>query len=190
MQRQKIVLISILFLIFSGTAGASTIIPVDLETMAHKAGSIFYGRCSDVRLEEDERGLTSTVVTYDVIRNSKGEDGSTITFRIFGVATTEEGSSQPTTIWGIPPFTEGREDVLFLYPVSDWGFTSPVGLWQGSFPVEETEDGPQLRVENKSYRNALKNRNVKDARRIERSNVRTPDQLLDEVEEILGKKPQ
>lgn len=163
---------------------ASTIIPAGLTKMSQKAGKIFYGRCVDARVVQDERGFTSTLVTYEVLRGVKGTSSPMVTFKVFGVAT-DESTDQPSTLVGITRFYPGKEDILFLYEESPWGFTSPIGLWQGDFSVIQTEEGPRLSVTSKSYRSTpgvgLK---AADSGKYP---IVTPDDLLDEVEEMLNK---
>lgn len=174
----------IIILLISSTATASSIIPTDLDGMSHKAGKIFHGRCIGVDIIKDENGLVSTLVTYEVLRGVKGVATPTVTFKIFGVATKDvEGSAQSTLV-GVGDFSPGREDVLFLYQESPWGFTAPIGLWQGEFPVMQTDEGPRLSQKSRSYQTTIGS-GVKAAVSAEKK-ISTPDSLLDEVEEILG----
>ena len=169
-------ILSTLFL--SSVAMATSVVPVDLKTMATKAEKVFYGRCIGVDVQEDENGLRSTYVTFEVERGVKGADGNTVTFKIFGEAP-KEGNGFSTGIIGMPHFQEGDLRVLFLYPGSRRGYTSPVGLGQGSFSAVETEVGPKL---------VNKKLSVQDTtmKEVVGNNIpETPDELLDRVEELL-----
>ena len=181
-KRFLIVLFVLSFLFISFNGRASSVVHVGLEKMSQKAGNIFHGQCTGINVVEDERGLLSTEVTYEIIRSVKGEAGEKITFKVFGAAT-DEGSNHLTTMTGITRFYPGREDVLFLYEASPWGFTSPIGLWQGDFPVVREDGKTRLVQNNRSYRNAVTTRMTKSAR--VQKEIITPDDLLDEVEEIL-----
>ena len=179
-------LIFISLILFVSRFGySSSVVPVDLEKMSVKAGYIFHGVCTDVKTVEDENGFIATEVTYDVIRSVKGNENDKITFKVFGFAT-GEGKDTGTTLVGLAPFYYGREDVLFLYKESPWGFTSPVGLWQGSYPV--IRDGADVSISRKSeaYNSTIAAKGFKAASSRNRvSEIVTPDNLLDEVENIL-----
>lgn len=162
---------------------AATVVPVNLEKMSMKAGRIFHGVCTGVKVVNDERGLLATEVTYQVLRSVKGEVGDRITFKVFGAAV-RDGHNQPSAMVGSTQYYSGREDVLFLYGDSPWGFTSPVGLWQGDFPVTRRDSGEaELVRTSSSYRNAIPGVSIKASAK--RGKVVTPDDLLDEVEDIL-----
>ena len=172
-----VLILSTLFL--SSVAMATSVVPVDLKTLATKAEKIFYGRCADVDVQEDENGLRSTYVTFEIERGVKGADGNAVTFKIFGEAP-KEGNGFSTGIIGMPHFQEGDLHVLFLYPESAGGYTSPVGLGQGSFRAVETEAGPKL--VNKKL--SVQDKTMKEV--VGNDVPETPDELLDRVEDLLN----
>lgn len=172
-KQSSLVFVAAIILLITAAARASSVVPVDIEQMSLKAGKIFHGRCIDAKAVQDKKGIDSTLVTYEVLRGVKGEPSSTVTFKVFGSSS----------------FAAGSEDVLFLYEESPWGFTSPIGLWQGSFSVVQSEDGPRLSRKSRAYQEtfgtgmkaASVSSSITGGRRIA-----TPDDLLDEVETILG----
>ena len=182
MQKKIIaVLAFIISLTLISSAFASSVIPVDLKQMTTKAGNIFYGVCKDVQVAEDENGFMATTVSYDVIRSVKGGGPKTIKFKVFGVAA-DIATEQPTTLIGMPRFYLGREDVLFLYKASGGGYTSPIGLWQGAFPVVRKDGESKLVDSSDSYKQTL-SLGTKTVGR--GADIITPDDLLDQAEEIL-----
>jgi hypothetical protein len=106
---------------------------INLEEMTQKAGRIVAGRCVAVEVIHDSSlDVVVTRVTVSVeraVKGVKGADGSTVVFRMLGDATSSSG----TGIVGLPRFAVGEKVVLFLYPESRSGLTSPVGLDQGKF---------------------------------------------------------
>lgn len=136
-------------------AGATMTLPVSLERMTARAGMIFVGRCVAVSEAEDERGLPATYATFEVVHPIKGVSGARVTVKHFGTASSphtlslvpelapgEEGIVQTARIMRHPyRYRPDEEVVLFLYPESRWGFTSPIGFGQGLFRVFEAEDG-------------------------------------------------
>lgn len=141
---------------------------------------IFYGRCKDVKVATDERGLTSTIVTYEVFRGSKGVDPKEVTFKVFGSASGMTG--RVSTIRGMPLFYVGREDVLFLYKESELGFTSPIGFWQGALPVIGVNGKKVLLNTKNSERITVGYKSMKNAAS---PDISTPHELLDEVDNLL-----
>lgn len=170
-------------LLYSATSGATSIVPQNLEGMAAKAGKIFHGYCVNTEVRKDERGLVSTFVTYRVLRGVKGVEGKTVTFKMFGAAAKTENSATPA-ITGLSGFYEGREDILFLYDESPWGFTSPIGIWQGSFPVFRAADGPRVIVPHDAVSVGADLR-FKAAGGLDSDDMATPDSFLDIVEDLL-----
>lgn len=163
---------------------ASSVVPVDLKKMSEKAEHVFYGKCTDVNVIEDELGLVSTEVTYEIFRAVKGDYlKDHITFKVFGDASGESEDEMATLI-GMTLFQPGREDVLFLYEESPWGFTSPIGLWQGNFPVVQENGRSKLVKSARSFQTTFSG-GAKAASGISRR-IETPDDLLDEVERIIN----
>lgn len=180
-----------LALLISGTPClASQVRPINLEQMAQKAGHIVSGRCTSVEVGQDPAlRIPVTTVTLEVEHSLKGRGGRTLTFRMAG------GSSGPGAIriaGGTPSFAPGEEVVLFLYPTSRAGLTSPVGLGQGKFVVRRDKAGRSLAVNGVGNRGLLKGLSS-EARdhlgfRVEPDQVAAPvarDQLLAMVRDLL-----
>ena len=120
---------AILLLWFSGL-GAASVDRINLFEMVRAADRIFWGRCLQTEPgREPSTGLPVTAYTFEVLRGIKGaHTGESIRFRqLSGGAT--------GAIRGLPEFSQGQEILLFLYPDSRLGLTSPVGLAQGMFRV-------------------------------------------------------
>lgn len=106
-------------------------LPLNLEQLTDYADRIFTG----VPLKREERLDSKTnipIVEYtfkitEVIKdsNKKISNSNKVTFR------------QWKPISGDVDFSPDKKYVIFLNPNSKIGFTSPVGLWQGQFEVEE-----------------------------------------------------
>jgi hypothetical protein len=105
--------------------------PMTLEDLVRSAGTILAGRVLDVREERHPRYpyLIVTRVTLAVERTFKGGAGASsrrFTFRQIGGLTRFR-------ILDLPGYRVGEELVLFLYPESAYGLTSPVGGMAGKF---------------------------------------------------------
>ncbi len=120
---------AILLLWFSGL-GAASVDRINLFEMVRAADRIFWGRCLQTEPgREPSTGLPVTTYTFEVLRGIKGTQAAeSIRFR--------QLSGGPTgAVRGLPEFSRGQEILLFLYPDSRLGLTSPVGLAQGMFRV-------------------------------------------------------
>ncbi len=105
---------------------------VNLNEMTAGAGRVVHGRISEVRrgVHPDYNHIAVTFVTLDVIEMLKGRAATRLTFMQFA------GAAQARTHnYHLPKYAVGEEVVLFLYPESRYGFTSPVGEGQGKFQV-------------------------------------------------------
>lgn len=117
-----------------------TVGPLPLRQMTAEAVRIVHGRVVAVRSDRDERGLPATWITLEVLDALKGGAASETTIKQFGVADPLPDGTAASII-GMPRFTPGEEVVLFLYGESTLGFTSPIGLGQGVYRVEDTANG-------------------------------------------------
>ena len=142
-----------LFLLFlltlSSTATATMVLPLSLKEMTDQAGKIFVGRCQEISTDLDEQGIPSTYVRLRVLEAIKGVSaGSTVLVKQYGTPprrlSVAEGERaivpffSPLSAIALGP---GEESLLFLYPESRLGFTSPVGLMQGKFMIRPAPDG-------------------------------------------------
>lgn len=114
-------------------ANATRIRSVALAERSRVAGRIVVGRVSSVRLGSHPRysRVVVTNVTVRVRETWKGAPGQTLSFMQFGDAS---ATGRPTgartrmpRIPGLPSYRVGEEILLFLYPPSAAGLTSPVG---------------------------------------------------------------
>jgi hypothetical protein len=136
----KLVPAALVLAALASPAVASKVRPMTLEEMTERAGRIFSGHCTGVRVvEQPGRGMPVTKVTFRVDRTLKGRPGGILTIRQpggQGVA-----GERSAGILGLPRFRPGEEVILFLYGESASGLTSPVGLGQGKFTVYTDKDG-------------------------------------------------
>lgn len=116
-------------------AGAMDVLPLTLEDVADRAGSIVHGTVVEVAPGRDADGLTATWVTVAVAECVKGGVGPRLTFKQLG-ATEPLGDGSLFRVPGLPRYRAGEEVVLFLHEPSARGFTSPVGLGQGVMRIE------------------------------------------------------
>lgn len=112
---------------------AASVRPLDLDNLVDNATTVFQGRCVDTRSERDAaNGMIVTLTTFQVDEVLKGDVASVHTIKQIGGRIGYEVHR----VDGMPAFTPGDEYVVFLYGVSSAGFSSPVGLAQGRFPVK------------------------------------------------------
>lgn len=123
----------IVALISASGLHAASVLPLGLERLQEDAKAIFVGTC--IANESGFDADTQMVVTYTTFRVDvpvKGIEGDTYTIKQVG----GEGAEGSLVVPGVPKFVPGREYVLFLPPRSELGFSSPIGLEQGSFSVQ------------------------------------------------------
>ena len=122
-------------------AQAMKVRAVELDDMVAQADRIFVGTCVEARSEMDvKHGIVSTLYAFTVSRPIKGNLGLTLTFRQYG----GQVAKRRTVVHGLPAYAPGQEVVLFLHPDSDWGLTSPVGIFQGCYAVITEGDGRRV----------------------------------------------
>ena len=163
-----------------------------LEEMTERAGRIFSGQCTEVRVvEQPGRGMPVTEVTFRVDRTLKGGPGGALTIRQPGVA---GGTERGVGILGLPRFRPGEEVILFLYGESASGLTSPVGLGQGKFTVVTDKDGLRWAVNDYGNRNLFRETPDAPGERPVAAADRGPrgipaDDLLESVRTLLRPEP-
>ncbi len=132
-------------------------LPLNLEEITSAAGRIFTGICTNVEeIENDpESKLPVTKYTFKITEAIKGLQGKEeVTFKQWK-PTTKDAS-----------YKAGEKYILFLYPDSERGLTSPVGFLQGQFEIEKK--GLIRRsevVRNKSSNRGL-NRNLRTQKKV------------------------
>ena len=137
----KILFVSISWFGAIAASLAMSVLPLQLDEIAANAQLIFQGTCTGNRSEHDSQtGMVVTYTTFEVQETLKGSVGPSHTIKQAG-GETDHASHR---IEGIPSFTVGQEYVVFLYGVSNLGFSSPVGLGQGQFAVVDGPTGRQL----------------------------------------------
>lgn len=133
----------VIALVSAGSAVAATVRPMLLDEIIDTATIAFQGTCTANRVEQDT--TTNFIVTYttfevrDVI---KGDVTATHVIKQIG-GTLSDGVSG-MVVHGVPKFTVGEDYVVFLAGVSSLGFSSPVGLTQGRFNVEQGATGKTI----------------------------------------------
>jgi hypothetical protein len=130
----------------AAVADATKVKSVNLEKMIEEADRIFIGTC--VAAEEGSlpgSDIPITLYTFSVSERIKGAIGETLTIRQVGVRKPRIQGDEALVfrIPGMPVYQVGQEVVLFLAADSQLGLTSPVGLMQGAFTVEE-RDGRKM----------------------------------------------
>ena len=107
---------------------------LDLAQIVTAADRAFAGRVVAVHSGRDTAGTPATWVTFAVDTPLKGRLGNEITIKQIGAS---EPLSDGTTLRlpGVPSYKIGDELVLFLAGDSEAGFTSPIGLEQGKYPI-------------------------------------------------------
>ena len=125
---------------------ATKVKSVNLEQMVQGANRIFVGTCVAVE-DGTVPGTEIPIATYTflVSERIKGVMGDTVTIRHFGVREPRMRGDQVLVqrVPGMPIYHVGQEVVLFLIEDSSLGLTSPVGLFQGVFAVQE-RDGKKV----------------------------------------------
>ncbi len=112
---------------------AGQVRPLNLEEMTQRAGTIVAGRCVEVIAEDDTgSGPAMSRLRFEVDRSVKGSPGDELSIRMLG-RPRADGSGW--SVAGLPRIRPGEEVVIFLYPESRSGLTSPVGFGQGVFSV-------------------------------------------------------
>jgi len=138
------------FYFFSGlflalSASASSMMPISLEQLSTRASIIFYGEVVSNEVQRDSQsGQLVTFTTFNVLESIKGNTTSTHTIKQLGGKDPEANIN--LRIYGIPEFQTNNRYVIFLPEKSSIGFSSPLGLHQGSFSVT-TENG-ELMISN------------------------------------------
>ena len=113
-------------------------LPRSLDQLTAEASVIVHGYVVSTKVEPHPQlhNLMTVVVTMNVLDTYKGKAQKSLVFRQY--------------IWDIDPtratavYGKGKEMVLFLRPVSEYGLTSPAGLNQGVFRVSRTASGQAI----------------------------------------------
>jgi hypothetical protein len=103
---------------------------VNLAEMTAAAGRVVHGRVAEVRPGRHPRqpGLAVVFVKVAVTETLKGAPARELSFMQYAGG----GAA-----FHLPQYRVGEEVVLFLYPESRYGLTSPVGEGQGKFTARD-----------------------------------------------------
>jgi hypothetical protein len=111
---------------------AQRTVRMNLEQMVAEAGIIVRGTVVSVNSSVDpETGILSTFITIDVSENFFGAGDGWITLKM--LASRTAGGARKFT--ELPGYTPGQEIIAMFHAPSEIGFTSPVGMAQGTFTV-------------------------------------------------------
>lgn len=134
---KKTIAAATLLVLIVTTVWATHVKPVNLQDMVASADRIFLGACIKAEETTLPSGLTATEYTFQVRRGLKGvNSGDTVTFRQLHAS-----GRQSLSIPGLPRFRHGQDTLVFLHGDSKLGLTSPVGLSQGVFQVQQSNEG-------------------------------------------------
>lgn len=119
---------------------AATVLALMLDEIIDTSAVAFQGTCTANRTERDpSTNYVVTYTTFDVSDVLKGDVKATHTIKqIGGIMPAGEASFR---VHGVPTFTVGEDYVVFLAGVSSAGFSSPIGLGQGRFTVQQGATG-------------------------------------------------
>jgi len=123
-------------------ASATSVLPISLEQLSVRAHLIFHAEVIGNEVRRDtQSGQIATYTEFRIIDSIKGDVGSTHTIKQIGGR--HEESKIIMRVHGVPRFQTGKNYVVFLPEKSSLGFSSPLGLHQGSFSVLKI-DGEQI----------------------------------------------
>ena len=133
--KQYIIAFSLLFNLFSlSSVSATSLRPISLEQLSTRATLIFYGEVLSNQVKQDEQsGQIATFTKFKVIDLIKGNAADSHTIKQIGGELKDRNMA--LRVHGVPKFHVGKSYVVFLPTKSKLGFSSPLGLHQGSFSV-------------------------------------------------------
>ena len=149
----------------AGVSWCSSLVPVNLPEMVRQADRIFVVTAVSERTGRDERGIPATVTTFKVSQVLKGAHAARIEVKQFGV-TEVQPDGLAAWIDGMPRYQAGSEYLLFLKPDSVFGFTMPVGAFQGTFDVKPAGQGKKAIVNSLGNANLLRGLEAEDLARL------------------------
>jgi hypothetical protein len=126
-------------------AHASMVVkPLTLDEVTAESKHVVHAVVTRVTAGRDDAGVPATWTTLEVVETLKGARERSFTIKQYGVATPLADGTL-TRVAGMPTYEVGEEVVLFLRDASRRGFTSPVGLGQGSYRVRRDGQTPEVR---------------------------------------------
>lgn len=137
----RAIFLALLCLLASGgNASAAMVLPLGLDRIHGDAKDVFLGECVSNSVELDPQ--SNRVVTYTsfkILETYKGKLSGRHTIKQIGGSLPEANLN--VRVPGVPEFDIGKRYVVFLPQASNLGFSTPIGLHQGAFPVETDETG-------------------------------------------------
>jgi hypothetical protein len=138
---------------------------LDLATMAESAGTIVSGRITQLRPGSHPKypNIGVLYVTMKVNETLKGTPRQQFTFMQFtgrAMNSSKKTLAVAYTLSDLPSYRVGEEVVLFLYPASSVGFTSPVGGPQGKFQIRRDPGEPATVISEGGNRSLTVNRSL------------------------------
>jgi hypothetical protein len=124
---KRCILTGILLFVLCSHAHGAAVRELNLEGLCRSAGTIVWGVCTGVETQD-----AALVYTFAARRMLKGGSADTVTLRMHKAASLHARA---------PRFAEGQEVLLFVYPESELGYSSPVGFGQGVFMVSNLSGG-------------------------------------------------
>ena len=118
-------------------------LPLSLEQLSTQASLIIFAEVVSNQSKLDEQsGRIATFTEFKIVDLIKGDAEERHTIKQIGGYDAQ--SKTRLFIHGVPTFQVGNNYVVFLPKESNLGFSSPLGLYQGSYTVTTTDDGEQL----------------------------------------------
>lgn len=130
-------------------AQAQNALSIALGPMFHAADRVVWGHCREINIEPlaGYDNLPVTRVRVEVTETFKGPDQAQIIYQQYGRPGDRRFSH-------LPSCQPDEEVLIFLYPLSQAGLTSPVGVEQGLFRISSDNQGV------KTLRNGRGNRGL------------------------------
>ena len=139
MKPHNIVFSVILFFTSLSSTSATSLLPISLEQLSTRASIIFYGTVISNKVKRDvQSGHIATFTEFEIIDLIKGDATNRHTIKQIGGYLKE--NKMALRIHGVPEYELGNRYVVFLPEKSSLGFSSPLGLHQGSFSVSTIND--------------------------------------------------
>lgn len=138
-------------LAFAGPVQAASVRPLTLDILIDDSTTVIEATAVANRTARDpDTGLIVTYTTFAVKEVLKGTAEKTHVIKQIGGVLPEEGMGFKVS--GVPKFAEGQDYVVFLAGVSRIGFSSPIGLGQGSFVVTQDSQGAKSVANGRDFR--------------------------------------
>ncbi len=144
---------------------SSSLRPVNLPEMVQQADRIVVGRAVSEWTGRDEHRFPATITTFEVTQVLKGGPLQRIEVKQLGV-TKVQPDGLATWIEGMPRYQKGSEYLLFLSPNSIYGFTMPVGAFQGAFEIRLAGPGKKAVLNGVNNANLLRGLEAEDLARL------------------------